>query len=447
MHQASAVALTRHYDKLQRQWRVEDRSADYARLVVPNGNSDEPFHRWFHLKEAFSSRLVGQLLKEANKDQKEISLLDPFLGGGTSLVSAIVEAERLAVPATLLGVERNPFLHALSSAKIRGRLAGRTLVAPLHACFSEIESLVNRTDAPKVYWPPSSTLANENYFPPENVEILLRIAAAIEKTTTGLGGDVLRSCLAASVEPSSRLRRDGRALRFEPKRQPGKSWELFSERVRIVLSDLQDTNPFEGAVAIHHGDGRQLDGLVGNDVKYNNILFSPPYPNNIDYTEVYKVESWILGYYRTAQDMRSQRLSTVRSHPSVRFEDEYYFSARDDSAEIFGIMEPLLEAIPGEDRYTAGRRQLVQGYVDDMLRVLMRSRGLVSEDGNLTFVVGNSAHGPLGHRFVIAADLLMAELAQHAGWQVDEIRVARTLTRRTAESEFLRESVVILSPA
>jgi DNA modification methylase len=34
----------------------------------------------------------------------------------------------------------------------------------------------------------------------------------------------------------------------------------------------------------------------GESADFDLILTSPPYPNNIDYSEVYKLELWLLGF-------------------------------------------------------------------------------------------------------------------------------------------------------
>src|SRR5439155_9892825 len=49
------------------------------------------------------------------------------------------------------------------------------------------------------------------------------------------------------------------------------------------------------------------------------FLYSPPYLNLIDYSEVYKLELWMLEFIRTQDEFRTLRLGTLRSHPSVTF--------------------------------------------------------------------------------------------------------------------------------
>jgi hypothetical protein len=447
--QRRQAALADHYRTLQSTWKVVDRTSDYARLVVPNGNSVEPFHRWFHLKEAYSSQLLVRLLKDSGYEPAAgMSLLDPFAGSGTTAVAALQVATEHACAAEVLGIERNPLLWTVAAAKAAGACAGRALDPALRQAFHDVKVAArHRARRRFLACPASATLSNPQYFPPEHVDRILRIREAI---TTHASGDValiLRACLAAAVEPAGRLRRDGRALRHEPDRVPQDPGRVFSERVQVALEDLAGVDAASGdqLARVMLGDGRRAE-LAAGDRTFDWIVFSPPYPNNIDYTEVYKTEAWALGCYSDAADMKSQRLATVRSHPSVRFPDEYAFKARPDAAAVEAILAPLVEAVP-QDRYAGGRRQVVTGYADDMLRVLASCRPLAKNDARLVFVVGSSVHGSASDgSFVIAADLIMCALAELAGWQVEEIRVARKLARRGQQSDFLRESVVVLRP-
>jgi hypothetical protein len=176
------------------------------------------------------------------------------------------------------------------------------------------------------------------------------------------------------------------------------------------------------------------------------FLFSPPYPNNIDYTEVYKLENWFLDFIGSNAEFTNQRLRTVYSHPSIRrgevFPDPRL--SRVEEAAILALIEPVLAAVP-VDRYRHGRRQMIGGYARDMYLALRNARDRLTEGGRLVYVVGNSVHGGDSDQFIIAADLLIARLGEIAGLRVDTLVVARRLRRRSVISEFLRESVVFLS--
>jgi hypothetical protein len=105
------------------------------------------------------------------------------------------------------------------------------------------------------------------------------------------------------------------------------------------------------------------------------------------------------------------------------------------------LAAPVNAAVP-DDRYAASRHEVVDGYLTDMCRVLVNLRMRLRPGAQLVCVVGNSLHGRNPDQYVIASDLLIAELARRIGFTVTRIEVARYPRRRRAESEFLRESVI-----
>ncbi|MFE4412337.1 hypothetical protein [Streptomyces sp. NPDC056821] len=434
-----------HYEALESSWHVVDGCLHYERLVVPTGNAESSFHRWFHLKEAFSGEMLPTVVKQLGQDASDgLRVLDCFAGGGTTLVSGLKASSQYRNGMDVVGIERNPFLHHISQSKLRALLAGPTFLEELSAEYKAVADLYASTrDLPHVV-PALSTLTNHDYVPSDNLRSLIRMRSAITEVSDGLARDVMLTAAASVVEASSRLRRDGRALRFNAQREPKNPWQEFCLRMERILEDIQDAPRVSGFGHVFQGDGRTPSTRVKSKSR-DLIIFSPPYPNNIDYTEIYKMEAWYLGCYSTAEQFRSQRLKTVRSHPSVRFDENYHFATSPAADEVRALIRPLIDAVP-EDRYQSGRLQLIRGYVDDMFKLFQECRDIVADNGRLVYVVGNSAHGDHETRFIIAADLLMARLAELSGWKVEEIAVARSLRRRITNSPFLRESVVTLSP-
>ncbi|MXZ03318.1 MAG: hypothetical protein F4Y88_06505 [Chloroflexi bacterium] len=286
--------------------------------------------------------------------------------------------------------------------------------------------------------PMLTTFHRESYFNPKDLDLLLRLRSAIDNEESAGARerdiDLARLCLAASVEPVSSLRRDGRALRYVPTKERARPTEAFLEHAHRIELDMPVERVSIGG-GVHLGDGRSMS-VVQPHANFDLVLFSPPYPNNIDYTEVYKMEAWLLGMFSDAATFRSQRLKTVHSHPSLMRDP-----ANDHSTHIAEVVAPLLHAIP-EDRYSIQRRSMVCGYARDMAQTLESAWDRLRPGGSLVYIVGNSLHGKEGEGFVVAADLIMAELATHQGFSVDRLDVARRLHRRHSRSPFLRESVV-----
>lgn len=434
--------LAKHYARIDHvfQPRVV---TELASLVVPKGNSEQPIHRWFHLKEAFSSKLLAYVLDYLGwAELPRLRILDPFAGVATTVVAAIEGRGDGPWPATeAYGIERNPFLQLVANTKVQALCEGS---ASFEDFIARLGSQRRRLGGSALV-PELSTLHDERYFSRRSVTDIATIRHRIDGTPgSALDKNLARVCLAASVEPAGRLRKDGRALRYEANREPCDVYDEFQARCQVVADDLRSLKPLVGRGFVSLGDGRRPSSDASSVYRpFDLVLFSPPYPNNIDYTEVYKLEAWSLGMYASREDFRRQRLLTVRSHPSIRFPDVYEISSDGHKQAFDALVEPLRQAIP-QGRYSRGRHQLVRGYFDDMLQTFSELYQLLADDGVVVYVVANSLHGAANTPMLIAADALMAGLAESTGFEVTDFMIARQPARRAQQAEQLRESVVVL---
>jgi len=432
--------LVSHYANLEENYQVNSNS-DYGSLVVPNGNSEEAFHRWFHVKEGFSSQILGRVLEDTDLLRKpQLTLLDPFVGGGTTIVSALLLGKK-NYSVRAYGIECNPFLKFVAQTKINAIRGKKGEFRKF------IQNVINNVKSEKKNYyriPELSTFNNSKYFNREQLEQLARLKLAIEMTD-GLKSekDIAMLCLAGIIEPASYLRKDGRALRYVPDKNKANVINEFLKRAEKMAYDLDKPCEPSNLGIVYLGDGRHPQNVLPKNLKFDLIFFSPPYPNNIDYTEVYKLEAWFLDFINDESSFRNQRLRTLRSHTSLRF-PELLYAGQDGYRENFdNIVNPILDAIP-KNREESSRKRLIKGYFDDMLRTLENNKHLLSEDGYLIFVVGNSLHGTRGEHLLIAADLVIARLAEIVGFKVESFTIARHLKRRYLDSHYMRESVVFL---
>src|ERR1700733_14412233 len=96
-------------------------STSYAELVASADQDAPSVHRWFHFKEAFSPRLLPQILSSLDlRIHREFTLLDPFCGVGTSLLAA-EELESYGYHINATGIEVNPFIHFAAQTKLSWR--------------------------------------------------------------------------------------------------------------------------------------------------------------------------------------------------------------------------------------------------------------------------------------------------------------------------------------
>src|SRR5437879_5662265 len=99
-------------EQMVRGIRIEDCKEELSSLLKFESNLDEPIHRWFKFKEAFSSHLVSHLLAEyLPRPGKSVSFLDPFSGVGTSLLAAEETLRQLGAKRIVLrGIEINSYI-------------------------------------------------------------------------------------------------------------------------------------------------------------------------------------------------------------------------------------------------------------------------------------------------------------------------------------------------
>ncbi len=422
---------------------------EFRTLVVPNGNDARPVHRWFRYKEAFSADLLDYTLKHIDLGLPEgssFSLLDPFCGVGTSLVSAqLLQREGASIRAT--GIDCNPFSAFVAQVKTSWpRIdAGR-----FRALAAKV--LSDSSSAMRVSLPALSSVKSGRCISHHSTRHILTLRDRIRALSPSVERDALLVGLAACIEPVSKVRRDGRALRLVEKRRTVLS-TLLAERWELMASDLEAAAkpglcPVECSVRI--GDGRR-PGSSGVELgSVDLILTSPPYPNNIDYNEVYKLELWLLGFVDTEQAFLGLRRDTYRSHPTcsppddeVEYKETFTrMLAEGPIRDLLGIVIRRADAL---DRLKArGRSKVLLGYLYDTWRSLIAHRSVLRPGACAVYVVGNSLHGGADRPYLVPTDLVLARLAQLAGFRVERLLLARPLQRRLSGNHFLRDSIVVL---
>src|SRR4051794_16308479 len=86
--------------------------------------------------------------------------------------------------------------------------------------------------------------------------------------------------------------------------------------MKTDVASLQGKYKNPVPVTVREGDGRTLLGAGLGHSSVDLFVTSPPYPNNIDYSEVYKLELWVFGFVKSKSEFLQLRKSTLRSHPT-----------------------------------------------------------------------------------------------------------------------------------
>ncbi len=408
----------------------------FGSLVVAAGNESRPVHRWFRFKEGYSGDLLPTLLAEYFTEKKELVLLDPFCGMGTTLLSAQTgKTHRI----NSVGIEYNPFIRFAASTKLSWPAIEPSILLSL------AQRVIDADPALSYKIPRLSGFVTGRCMSRHIARRLIGIRDAICQDGDTANHKALLLGLAASIEPLSRTRKDGRALRLVDRERKTVA-PLLMDRWSQIAEDartLQESSPAANPTRILPGDGRTFSGCGIEPGSVDLVLTSPPYFNNIDYSEVYKLELWLMDFIRDANAFLQLRKGTLRSHPTSELSSqESNFLQTATRSPLSATFDPILSKLDTVNE--KWRRKLLIAYFSDMESSLKHQYQALRSGGLAFIVVGNSLHGGQYAPYVVATDLLLCELAQTVGFVVEKVSVARRLRRRLTGNHFLRESVIAL---
>jgi hypothetical protein len=383
-------------------------------------------------KEAFSPDLVRRILDHLGVTSG--ILLDPFAGVGTSL---LVAAERNL---TAVGVELLRYPAFAASTMLAAATADAAAVRRLAALAAadRRRPVARFPDFPVRDWAFSGPVLGQ----------LCRLDTAIAEALPGIERDLCRLALLTTIEQVSQTIKDGTSLRRRragprPGRW-GSIWApehvraVFTAQVERIASDLAAA-PRSGNTVCHVGDARRLPGSIRAD-SVSVACFSPPYPNRYDYTANYQLELGF-GFCGSGAELRVLRKSQLRSHLECPWPESREVAS--DALDEF--LAALLASRRSGDE--SGRVfRMVAGYFEDLAQVFSELTRVVRRGGHVAVVVANQVFS--GQQ--LPTDLILAELAEDAGFATKEIWVARRKgaasqqRQRFADVPGSRESILLL---
>lgn len=444
-----------------------DERATYGSLVGSVELSEHPVHRWFSYKEAYSPRLPIEVLGRLGAGSTR-TVADPFAGVATTALSL----QYHPLVSRTIGVEYSPLAHFVGRTKLNWPLLSPKRIERHIGRLREFP-IDDSLESPEL-----AAFSNEEIFKPRALQALLSAKAFIveDQELSGPERDFFLLGLAATIEDSSGAMKDGRALRIlrgrsrRPKVLTPRRGALHGNGVRemlvnqwlAMLEDLRIFAPMRSKSRARRdlhlrGDARDLEGvhhqghrqhpLPGNSVGL--CVYSPPYLNCIDYTEIYKLELWFLDFIQSPDQFREVRLGTLRSHPSVRFAPTSSFDEIDSP--VTGLVQQM-ERFLDERLPRPGLGEMVRNYFEDVHSVLTEQYRVLENGGHVACVVANSTFSRrIGRkedrredwRLPVLTDVLIARLADLVGFDSVEIWEARSLRPRNVRGGVARESIVV----
>lgn len=393
-----------------------------------------PFQDWRHFKEAFAPELVEIAVSETRG--KISRIVDPFGGSGTTALAA----QFLGIEPTT--IEVNPYLADLIEAKIAtidldaaaaafGRVVERAAAvgAPSGVVFQ---------GAPATFVEPG--VKGRYLF---SREVAGRIAAYRVAIGEESSSDIRRLftvVLASATVPASNVIVSGKGRRYRRGWQsrlvdPATIDDWFRDGVLQALYDLRlyGDRACRGYTLLR-GDARErLAELPDHDL----AVFSPPYPNSFDYTDVYNVELWTMGYLDGKAANLALRNSTLRSHVQIHRD----MTATGVQSALLNETVRKLENVSGH-LWNKNIPAMVAAYTADMALILGGISARMRTGGRTYMVVGDSRYS--GVDVPVAA--ILAELSPELGFHVVRVEPCRSMRASPQQGgrAELAESLVVL---
>lgn len=424
--------IRRSYSKLEKEIPIKiDKTSRLKELVNFKINELTPVHRWYYFKEGYSHQLVEKLLSEF-KIEKGFTVLDPFAGSGTTLLACQWKGVHPK------GIDINPFFTFVQRAKLDW------YKYDLEKLKTEIKKLSEtEVKEPSIKAPELSSF--KRVYTPEILEQLLFFKEAVLKVEDGLTKNFLLLGLASILEEVSLIKKDGKGLKFIKRKKVSPVKKVFLNKLKSMFADLHymkssvfgSVEKVEGEVFT--ADTRKPINFIDKG-SIDFIMFSPPYLNTFDYTEVYKLELWFLDFVKNYDEFKALRASTLRSHNLFNWEPTRIWEHE--------LLERIVEEIKTKKLWSNIIPVMIKGYFDDMFLSMQQLHKVLKQDAYCLIVVGNSSYANIP----IPTDLLLAKVGKDAGFEPIEVRVARQLLtssqqlKRLSEDlrAVLRESIIVL---
>ena len=412
----------------------------YSDLVSFSSNRYQPVHRWYSLVEGYSSEFVRRIIGEQNK-LPEVCF-DPFMGVGTTALAC----QDLNIKC--FGIENSPFFYDVTRSKLR------TDYDPdeFDILINEFENYLHSCKQAH----PLPELETRTLFQTEGRErwifndpVREGITDILEKmhnlpVSYDKYFNLFKLALGSHLVGISNVFRNGKCLSFK------KNWQenniqrkdvhkLFINYCRnILLVDIRSKANISvqthNYVNVLRGDSRELvKNLPDNLIDI--VITSPPYLNSRDYTDIYRLELWMLGYVSKFVEEKKLRASALTSHVQITVEEK-------NAPNIPELNEFLTHLSKVESLWNKNIPNMIKGYFNDMQSIFANLHPKLKTGALLYINVSNSAYG----NKICEVDTILAKIAETQGYDALEIRTARFInsSKQQSISSKLRESIIVL---
>jgi DNA modification methylase len=407
------------------------------RYVPSLGTNDgaEPiaFQAWHKFKEAFPPELVVRAIGESPIQVR--NCLDPFAGSGTTPLTC----QFLGLDSTV--IEVNPFLADV----IRAKLA-KYNVDELVSGLAQVRRRSRRRSVkgreffngvPHTFIQPG--LGERWIFSADVADRLASILSAVQELPSDESQRFFRVLVGGLLTDVSNVTVSGKGRRYrrnwkDNAQEPDRVDQFFAERAGQAIRDVQTfcDRPAVGMTVIC-GDCRQ----VTLEEMFDLAVFSPPYPNSFDYTDVYNLELWMLGYLGSMEANRILRRSTLSSHVQL---SRVYAPAPAGSSTLDSVLRRLTRR--KEKLWDPRIPSMLGAYFADLVGVIDKVMKVLRPGAKVWMIVGDSRYAGV----IVPVARIVTELAEGNGWTIHSAAPIRHMKSSAQQGRLdLAESMIVLS--
>ncbi|MDR6841553.1 hypothetical protein [Pseudoxanthomonas sacheonensis] len=392
-----------------------------------------PFQEWHHFKEAFAPEVVARAVRESHRPIA--TCLDPFGGSGTTALAS----QFLGIAPTT--IEVNPYLADLIEAKLGvynpDELA-QDFRRIVRATSRQAGDLRRFASLPLTF---IESAATDRWI--FDRAVARRIAChlvAIDTLSNPHHRRLFRVLLGGMLISVSNVIINGKGRRYrrgwtERRTAPEMVDMLFKQRCQAAITEIH-----EHRYRRHRGHtvlrGDCLSELA-NAAPADLAVFSPPYPNSFDYTDVYNAELWMLGYLDSTASNHALRKSTLCSHVQLKRD---FLAPPPGSLRLSRALGRLRRE--RDSLWSPWIPDMIGHYFHDMSKVLGLLYERLTPHAEVWAVVGDSRYA--GVQIPVAK--ILADYAPTLGYRVLNVEPFRSMRASAQQGgqHQLAESLLIL---
>ena len=398
---------------------------------------DSSIHDWYRFVLSFPPHLVQQYLETFCVDQTSF-VLDPFCGTGTTNV----ECKKHGVSSW--GIEASPLTHFVSKTKCVWANDTFNFLNTAKQIALAAARTINSLSKPRTLSEEQTSLILKNSICEQPLSSTLVLRDSIRAANSPFEDYYLLALAKHIVYSYSNLKFGPEVGISRKKKESVDVVEIWLSEIERMETDLEYWKHHSSTFAdISLGDARSIPkrDYIG---KVDCVITSPPYPNEKDYSRTTRLESVILGFINTKDDLRNIKKGFIRSNSKNVYRsdnDAQYISNIGSINKLSNEIEERRLELGKTSGFEKLYASVVKQYFGGMARHLSELKPYLRKGASLAYVVGDQASY---FQIPIRTSVLLGEVAESiGGYRVDRVDTFRKRFA-TATETWLNEDVLVL---